>query len=124
MKTALLFFMQCIPYNYYALLTIVALLCFVILKVDFGPMKTHEDNAAKGDLFTTADRPYANVSNEEVIRGNGKVIDLVFPIISLIICCVIGMIYTGGFFDGTPFVTAFSNCDASFGLMMGSFFLP
>ena len=111
-------FMQCIPYNYYALLTIVALLCFVILKVDFGPMKTHEDNAAKGDLFTTADRPYANVSNEEVIRGNGKVIDLVFPIISLIICCVIGMIYTGGFFDGTPF----SNCDASFGLMMGSFF--
>ena len=115
-------FMQCIPYNYYALLTIVALLCFVILKVDFGPMKTHEDNAAKGDLFTTADRPYANVSNEEVIRGNGKVIDLVFPIISLIICCVIGMIYTGGFFDGTPFVTAFSNCDASFGLMMGSFF--
>ena len=86
-------FMQCIPYNYYALLTIVALLCFVILKVDFGPMKTHEDNAAKGDLFTTADRPYANVSNEEVIRGNGKVIDLVFPIISLIICCVIGILF-------------------------------
>ena len=115
-------FMQCIPYNYYALLTIVALLCFVILKVDFGPMKTHEDNAAKGDLFTTADRPYANVSNEEVIRGNGKVIDLVFPIISLIICCVIGMIYTGGFFDGTPFVTAFSNCDASFGSYDGKLF--
>ena len=81
-----------------------------------------EDNAAKGDLYTTSDRPYANVSNEEIIRGNGKVIDLVFPIISLIICCVIGMIYTGGFFSGTDFVTAFSNCDASLGLMMGSFF--
>ena len=115
-------FMQCIPYNYYAILTIVALLCFVILRVDFGPMKLHEDNAAKGDLYTTSDRPYANVSNEEIIRGNGKVIDLVFPIISLIICCVIGMIYTGGFFSGTDFVTAFSNCDASLGLMMGSFF--
>ena len=85
-------------------------------------MKLHEDNAAKGDLYTTSDRPYANVSNEEIIRGNGKVIDLVFPIMSLIICCVIGMIYTGGFFSGTDFVTAFSNCDASLGLMMGSFF--
>ena len=85
-------------------------------------MKKHEDNAAKGDLYTTSDRPYANVSNEEIIRGNGKVIDLVFPIISLIICCVIGMIYTSGFFSGTDFVTAFSNCDASLGLMMGSFF--
>ncbi len=114
-------FIQCIPYNYYALLTIVALLCFVILKVDFGPMKLHEDNAAKGDIYTTPDRPYANVS-DDVIRGKGKVIDLVFPIISLIICCVTGMIYTGGFFSGTSFVTAFSNCDASLGLMMGSFF--
>ena len=74
---------------------------FVILKVDFGPMKLHEDNAAKGDLYTTPDRPYAN-ANPDVIKGNGKVIDLVFPIVSLIICCVIGMIYTGGFFSGTP----------------------
>lgn len=114
-------FIQCIPYNYYAILTIVALLCFVILKVDFGPMKLHEDNAAKGDLYTTKDRPYAN-TNPDVIKGNGKVTDLIFPIASLIICCVTGMIYTGGFFNGTPFVTAFSNCDASLGLMMGSFF--
>ena len=108
-------FMKSIPYNYYALLM------FVILKVDFGPMKLHEDNAAKGDLYTTPDRPYAN-ANPDVIKGNGKVIDLVFPIVSLIICCVIGMIYTGGFFSGTPFIEAFSDCDAPVGLMLGSFF--
>ena len=114
-------FMKSIPYNYYALLTIFALLMFVILKVDFGPMKLHEDNAAKGDLYTTPDRPYAN-ANPDVIKGNGKVIDLVFPIVSLIICCVIGMIYTGGFFSGTPFIEAFSDCDAPVGLMLGSFF--
>ena len=113
--------MKSIPYNYYALLTIFALLMFVILKVDFGPMKLHEDNAAKGDLYTTPDRPYAN-ANPDVIKGNGKVIDLVFPIVSLIICCVIGMIYTGGFFSGTPFIEAFSDCDAPVGLMLGSFF--
>lgn len=114
-------FMKSIPYNYYALLTIFALLMFVILKVDFGTMKLHEDNAAKGDLYTTPDRPYAN-ANPDVIKGNGKVIDLVFPIVSLIICCVIGMIYTGGFFSGTPFIEAFSDCDAPVGLMLGSFF--
>lgn len=114
-------FMKSIPYNYYALLTIFALLLFVILKVDFGPMKLHEENAAKGDLYTTPDRPYAN-ANPDVIKGKGKVIDLVFPIVSLIICCVIGMIYTGGFFSGTPFIDAFSNCDAPLGLMLGSFF--
>ena len=108
-------FMKSIPYNYYALLTIFALL------MDFGPMKLHEDNAAKGDLYTTPDRPYAN-ANPDVIKGNGKVIDLVFPIVSLIICCVIGMIYTGGFFSGTPFIEAFSDCDAPVGLMLGSFF--
>ena len=109
-------FMKSIPYNYYAWLTIFALLMFVILKVDFGPMKLHEDNAAKGDLYTTPDRPYAN-ANPDVIKGNGKVIDLVFPIVSLIICCVIGMIYTGGFFSGAPFIEAFSDCDAPVGLL-------
>ena len=75
----------------------------------------------KGDLYTTPDRPYAN-AEEEVNETKGKVIDLVFPIIVLIVSCVIGMIYTGGFFDGTGFVEAFSNSDASVGLMFGSFF--
>lgn len=114
-------FIRAIPYNYYALLTILAMIFIVCTKVDFGPMKLHEDNAIKGDLYTTPDRPYAN-SEEQVDNTNGKVIDLVFPIAALIICSVIGMIYTGGFFAGEDFVTAFSNSDASVGLMLGSFF--
>ncbi len=114
-------FIKAIPYNYYALFTIAAMLLLVVLKVDFGPMATHEANAAKGDLYTTEDRPYAN-AQQDVIKGKGKVIDLVFPIIVLIICCIIGMIYTGGFFSGKGFVEAFSNSDASIGLMLGSFF--
>lgn len=114
-------FVKAIPYNYYALFTIAAMLAMVLLKVDFGPMAVHEANAAKGDLYTTEDRPYAN-AQQDVIKGRGKVIDLVFPIIVLIICCIIGMIYTGGFFSGTGFIEAFSGSDASVGLMLGSFF--
>lgn len=68
----------------------------VVLQVDFGPMAKHEANAKKGDLFTTGDRPYAE-AKQDVIKGKGKVIDLVFPILVLIISCIIGMIYTGGF---------------------------
>ena len=97
------------------------MIAIVTMKVDYGPMKIHEDNAKKGDIYTTPDRPYENASTE-VVNHNGKVIDLVIPIISLIVCCVIGMIYTGGFFSGTDFVTAFSQSDASVGLVLGSFF--
>lgn len=114
-------FVRAIPYNFYALLTIVMMIGLVVLNVDYGPMKLHEDNARKGDLYTTPDRPYAN-AEENVDDGRGKVIDLVFPIILLIICCVIGMIYTGGFFSGEGFVAAFSQSDASVGLVLGSFF--
>lgn len=114
-------FIKAIPYNYYALFTIIAMVTLVILQVDFGPMAKHEANAKKGDLFTTGDRPYAEVK-QDVIKGKGKVIDLVFPILVLIISCIIGMIYTGGFFDGTGFVDAFAGSDASIGLMLGSFF--
>ena len=114
-------FIKAIPYNYYALFTIVAMVTLVILQVDFGPMAKHEANAQKGDLFTTGDRPYAE-SKQDVIKGKGKVIDLIFPILVLIICCIIGMIYTGGFFDGTGFVDAFAGSNASIGLMLGSFF--
>ena len=112
-------FIQAIPYNFYALLTIVMMIAIVTMKVDYGPMKIHEDNAKKGDIYTTPDRPYENASTE-VVNHNGKVIDLVIPIISLIVCCVIGMIYTGGFFSGTDFVTAFSQSDAS-GLVLKFF---
>lgn len=114
-------FIRAIPYNYYALLTIVMMIVCVLLKIEYGPMKLHEDNAIKGDLYTTPDRPYAN-AEEDVVESRGSMIDLVFPVLVLIICCVIGMIYTGGFFSGTGFVEAFSGSDASVGLMLGSFF--
>lgn len=114
-------FVRAIPFNYYALLTIVVMIAMVLLKMEFGPMAKHERNALKGDLFTTEARPYANVTEEEG-NAKGKVFDLVLPIICLIICCVIGMLYTGGFFSGTDFVSAFSGCDASVGLALGSFF--
>ena len=115
-------FIRAIPYNFYALLTVVMMVTMAVMKMEYGPMRTHEKNALKGDLYTTPDRPYENASNEAVVNKNGKVIDLVIPIASLIVCCVIGMIYTGGFFDGTGFVEAFSASDASVGLMLGSFF--
>ena len=114
-------FIRAIPYNYYAILTIIMMVTLVFAKEDYGPMKAHEKNAIEGDLFTTGDRPFENTS-ENAIYNKGKVIDLVFPILSLIVCCVIGMIYSGGFFSGTGFVAAFSGSDASVGLMLGSFF--
>ena len=115
-------FIRAIPYNFYAVLTIVMMIAMVVMRVEYGPMKVHEDNAKKGDIYTTPDRPYANAEEETVDNGKGKVMDLLIPIISLIICCVIGMIYTGGFFDGVGFVEAFSGSDASQGLVYGSFF--
>lgn len=113
-------FIKAIPYNYYALLTLVMLVVITLLKVDFGSMKKHELNAAKGDLYTTAARPYAEFEELEV-SSKGKVVDLVLPIIVLIVSCITGMVYTGGFFDGESFVNAFANCDASVGLVLGSF---
>ena len=115
-------FIRAIPYNFYAILTILMMVAMVVMKVEYGPMKVHEDNAKKGDIYTTPDRPYANAEEETVDNCKGKVMDLLIPIISLIICCVIGMIYTGGFFDGVGFVEAFSGSDASQGLVYGSFF--
>jgi len=112
-------FIKAIPFNYYALLTIVMMIVITVWKFDFGPMKLHEENAKKGDLFTTGEEKF-----DELDRGShkdGKLIDMLFPIISLIICCVIGMLYTGGIFSGAGIIEAFSNCDASVGLSMGSF---
>lgn len=114
-------FIRAIPYNFYALLTIVMMIGMVVMKVEFGSMKTHENNAVKGDLYTTPGRPY-DYARDEQVAARGKVMDLLIPILSLIICCVIGMLYTGGFFSGTDFVTAFSESDASLGLTLGSFF--
>lgn len=113
-------FVRAIPYNFYSLLTIVMIITISLLKFDFGPMKVHEDNAAKGDLYTTPDRPYADVADDKP-HPKGKVMDLVIPILVLIACCIIGMVYTGGFFSGTNFIDAFAGCDASVGLAIGSF---
>lgn len=110
-------FISAIPYNYYALLTIVMMLGMILMNVDFGPMKKYEANALKGDLFSDES---AAAETETAPVSKGRVIDLIIPIAALIICCVIGMIYTGGFFQGADFVTAFSNSDASVGLALGS----
>lgn len=114
-------FIRAIPYNFYAILTIMMMIGMVLMKVEFGSMKTHELNAVKGDLFTTPGRPY-ETAKDEMAQTKGKVMDLLIPIIALIVCCVLGMLYTGGFFSGTDFVTAFSASDASLGLTYGSFF--
>ena len=114
-------FIQAIPFNFYALLTIFMLVFIAIMKVDYGPMARCERNAVeKGDLFS-GENPYANLE-EENDESHGRVLDLVLPILVLIVCCIIGMIYSGGFFDGVDFITAFSNSDASVGLLFGSAF--
>lgn len=112
-------FIRSIPYNFYALLTIVMIITLSLLKFDYGPMKKHEANALKGDLFTSGSDDIPK--GDAIEAKNGKVIDLVLPVIVLIVCCVIGMVYTGDFFNGVDFVTAFSNSDASVGLVLGSF---
>lgn len=114
-------FVRAIPYNFYAILAIVMMIGMVLLRTEFGSMKFHEKNALKGDLYTTPGRPYDTEKQPEV-SVRGTVLDLLIPIISLIICCMVGMLYTGGFFSGENFVTAFSQSDASLGLTMGSFF--
>ena len=121
-QDGLAIFARTIPYNFYAILTIVMMVGMVLMKTEFGAMRTHEINALNGDLYTTSARPYENATDDGAPNPRGKVIDLVIPIVVLVICCVISMIYTGGFFSGTDFVTAFSQSDASVGLAMGSAF--
>ena len=121
-QDGLAIFVRTIPYNFYAILTIIMMVGMVLMKTEFGAMRTHEINALNGDLYTTSARPYENATDDETPNPRGKVIDLVIPIVVLVICCVISMIYTGGFFSGTDFVTAFSQSDASTGLAMGSAF--
>lgn len=112
-------FIKTIPYNMYALLTILMVILMSVLNVDYGSMRTHEQNAAKGDLFTTGDNTYSSAT-ETPVTTKGKVIDLVLPVIVLIVLCVTGMIYTGGFFSGAGFIDAFADCDAAYGLSIGS----
>ena len=112
-------FIRAIPFNFYAILTILMMVGIIVLRIEYGPMATHERNALeKGDLFS-GKNPYAS-AEEEVDLGRGRVMDLILPIVLLVVCCVIGMIYSGGFFEGTGFIEAFSNSDASVGLVLGS----
>ena len=113
-------FVQSIPFNFYALLTLAMMVIIIFLGIDYGPMKTHEENALNGDLFTTGITEEAAETLRKGEKKIGSVIDLVLPIMMLIVCCVVGMIYTGGFFEDKGFVDAFANSDASVGLVLGS----
>ena len=112
-------FLRTIPYNYYALLTVVMSLFLIFTGTDFGSMKLHEDNAKNGDLFTTEDRPYGDDADDGS-DTRGHVVDLIAPVLVLIAACIFGMVYTGGFFEGVDFITAFADCNASAGLVLGS----
>ena len=111
-------FLKAIPYNYYAILTLVFIIVMTCLNIDYGPMKTHEDNAAKGDLYTTPERPFAG-AEEMKFNPNGKVYDLVIPVIILIICCVSGLLIVGFQNGGTDILTAFANTSAAPALALG-----
>lgn len=111
-------FINTIPYNLYAFLTILMVIFISVSDTDYGPMKIHEDNAMNGDIFTTKNNTYEQ--DAQPVTERGRVIDLILPVAVLIVFCVVGMIYTGGFFSGTDFVTAFANCDAAYGLSLGS----
>nr|WP_051527084.1 Na+/H+ antiporter NhaC family protein [[Eubacterium] cellulosolvens] len=111
-------FIKTIPYNLYALCTIVMLFSIILFKVDFGPMKLHEENAKKGDLFTSGETPYEEDAAAE--KPDAKISNLVIPIFSLILFCVMGMLYTGGFFEGASVREAFADTDAAKGMVIGS----
>ena len=119
-------FLNAIPYNFYALLTIVMMVAITIMKFDYGKMRVHEQNALNGDLFTSDAESFKDSADEANANPKGKVIDLIIPVVLLIIACVIGLIYSGGFFDAESgafhnIVEAFSGADASVGLLYGSF---
>ena len=109
-------FCKAIPYNFYSLLTFVFIIAITLMKFDYGPMKLHEMNAAKGDLFTTGRK---DEEETEEVNKNGKVIDLLLPVIILIAICVFALVYVGGIMDGESFIDAFSNTDATVGLPWG-----
>lgn len=112
-------FIKTIPYNLYALGTLLMLFAVTILKVDFGPMKRHEDNAKLGDLFTNGEVPYDENEKSENLNA-GKISNLVIPVVTLIVTCILGMLYTGGLFSGVGIIDAFANADSARGLVMGS----
>ena len=109
-------FISAIPYNFYSLLTILFVVLIITLKFDYGPMKRFEKNARQGDLFTVA---VAEVTKDDDANPKGKVIDLIFPVVVLVVICIVSMLYVGGFFDGASLVDAFGNTDAAAALSLG-----
>lgn len=119
-------FIRAIPYNFYAILTIVMMFSLALMKFDYGPMKKHEENAQKGDLFTSEDAQMFKAIEDSDVNKKGIVADLLAPVAVLIVACIFGLIYSGGFFSSDSegyhnFVNAFSGADASVGLVLGSF---
>ena len=113
-------FIKAIPFNYYSLATLLFVFLIIVMKVDFGPMAKHERNAIeKGDLFTTG--VSTNKAKEEIeVNEKGRVYDLVFPVVLLIAICIFALVYVGGILDGTDFITAFGDTDATVGLPWGA----
>ena len=121
--SSLALFCQAIPYNFYSLLTLAFIVIISIMRFDYGPMKVHEMNADKGDLFTFGGE-VVQADDEREYNPKGKVIDLLLPIIVLIAVAVVSLIYVGGFFDSTgdyymDFIGSFGNTDATVGLPLG-----
>lgn len=112
-------FLSTIPYNLYAILTLVMVVFIIMTGLDFGLMKVQERNAARGDLFTSGGGEFDQVKDEE-ISVNGKVIDLVLPVLVLIVSAIGAMIYTGFLGGATDIVTAFSGCDAETSLIFAT----
>ena len=120
-------FVAQIPWNYYCLLTLLMIVVISVLNIDYGPMLTHEYNAqVKNDLFTTPERPFEGADDyEKAANGKSSVLDLLLPVVVLIVTCIIGLIYTGGYYDDTSeyfhdFMGAFSNASSGAGLAIGS----
>ena len=106
-------FIRAIPYNFYSLLTIVFVIAISLMGFDYGPMAKAELRAAKGELGSLGNE------NEQTVPG-ASIWDMLIPVIALIVCCIIGMMYVGGFWSGAGIIDSFADTDASVGLPWGS----
>ncbi|MBO7737382.1 MAG: Na+/H+ antiporter NhaC family protein [Clostridia bacterium] len=123
--SSLALFCRAIPYNFYSLLTFVFIIALVLMKFDFGSMNKHEALALQGDVHGGVKSSAGNSESEEYCE-KGKVIDLILPVLVLILCSVVALVYVGGFFDSASeyymdFIGSFGNTDATVGLPLGGF---
>ena len=112
------YFIKAIPFNFYSLLTIVFMIALVVMKLDYGPMKLHEYNAqVNGDLYTSGDKN--EIADEPASQSKNNLLDLIFPIITLIACCITALVYVGFQNGAENVVKAFAKTDATVGLPWG-----